>query len=427
MKWLTNLDLNLNQLMNHLLHLLGSDPGSPTEGQQWYNTASHQPKIYNGTRKIILDDQYVTGVTAGDSTITMGGTALAPTVKVAKALDHTYTTDFDTQVRTSTLNQMTAPTADLSINSHKLTSVTDPTSAQDAATKNYVDAAAAGARDVKDSVRAATTGVGLAAYSRTGSVLTASANGALAAIDGVTLIAGDRLLVKDGAANADNGIYTVTQVGTGGTPWILTRATDADTSAEVTAGLFVFVEEGTSNGDSGWLLTTNNPITLNTTGLTFTQVSGLGQVTAGAGLTKTGNTLDVGAGTGITVNADDVQISASYPGQTSITTLGTITTGVWTGTAIAVANGGTGATTAAGARTNLGVPGRYATDVGTGSATAITVTHNLGTKDCVVAVYDNTTPFAVVVCDVEMTTTNTVTLRFAVAPTSSQYRCVVIG
>jgi hypothetical protein len=426
MKWLTNLDLNLNQLQNALLHLLGSAPGSPTEGQIYYNTATHAAYIRNNSRWVLLDDQYVTGVTAGDATITMGGTSLAPTVKVAKALDHTYTTDFDTQVRTSTLNQMTAPTADLSINSHKLTNVTDPTSAQDAATKNYVDAAAAGARDVKDSVRVATAAV-LPAYTRTTNVITANANGALAAVDGVTLVLNDRLLLKDGAADTDNGLWYVTQVGDGSTPYKLARTTDADSSAEVTAGLFVFVEEGTTNADSGWLLTTDNPITINTTPLAFTQVSGLGQITAGAGLTKTGNTLNVGAGTGITVNADDVQISASYVGQSSITTLGTITTGVWTGTAVAVLNGGTGATTAAGARTNLGAMGRYAADVGDGSSTSFVLTHNLNSRDVVPVLRDNTTPWAFMQPDFEATSVNTVTVRFAVAPTTSQYRVIIMG
>ena len=178
--------------------------------------------------------------------------------------------------------------------------------------KAYVDSVAAGLTDVKNSCRVATTTGGLAA-TRSGNVLTSDAfvsingNG----IDGVTSLAlNDRVLVKDQVTGADNGIYTVTALGSNGvSAWTLTRSTDADTSAEVTPGLFTFIEEGTTNGDTGWLLTTDAPITLNTTSLSFTQFSSAGEITAGAGLTKTGNTIDVGAGDGIIVNSNDVAVN----------------------------------------------------------------------------------------------------------------------
>lgn len=151
--------------------------------------------------------------------------------------------------------------------------------------------------DVKASVRVATAAA-LATNTRSGNVLTASGNASLntAGIDSVTTLAvGDRVLVKDESTGANKGIYTITDLGSVSTPWILTRATDADASAKVTTGLFTFVEEGTTNASTGWILTTANPITLNTTSLSFTQFTGAGEITAGAGITKSGNTLSVSA------------------------------------------------------------------------------------------------------------------------------------
>jgi hypothetical protein len=144
------------------------------------------------------------------------------------------------------------------------------------------------------------------------------------------------VLVKDQSTASVNGIYVVAA-----STW--SRSTDADTDAEVTSGMFTFVEEGTVNADSGWVLSTNNPIVVGSTSLTFAQFSGSGQITAGAGLTKTGNTIDaVGTSNRITVNADSIDIASTYVGQTSITTLGTIGTGTWNGSVIGATYGGTG-------------------------------------------------------------------------------------
>ncbi len=164
-----------------------------------------------------------------------------------------------------------------------LTLSADPTSPMHAATKQYVDAARAGL-DVKASVRAATTAA-LPTNTLSAGVLTASANAALAAQDGVTLVVNDRLLVKNEASGAKNGLYTVTQVGSGALPYILTRTTVADVDVEVTSGMFTFVTEGTVNGDKGFVLTTDDPITVNTTALTFSQFST--QATAWGAITGT--------------------------------------------------------------------------------------------------------------------------------------------
>lgn len=227
-----------------------------------------------------------------------------------------------------------------------LTLNADPTNALHAATKQYVDAISTGL-DVKASCRVATTAAlpaCTAAGHEVGKTLTADAVGVLA-VDGVNTVLNDRILVKDQVAGANNGIYKVTTEGTAGVAFVLTRATDADTDAEVTGGMYSFITEGSTNADTGWLLTTNDPITVDTTALTFAQFTGAGTITAGAGLTKTGSTLDViGTADRITVNADSVDIAATYVGQSSITTLGTITTGTWNATAIAANKGGTGQT-----------------------------------------------------------------------------------
>lgn len=169
----------------------------------------------------------------------------------------------------------------------------DPTTGGDLATKTYVDSIAVGIRDFKDSVRAATTAA-LPAHGFAAGVITASANGALPAQDGVTLVNGNRLLVKNEAgSHLEHGIYVVTDVGSAGTPFILTRSTDADVSAEVTAGMYLFVEEGTTQGDTSWILSTDNPITLNTTALTFVQFASLSNLLANAGLIRSGVNLAV--------------------------------------------------------------------------------------------------------------------------------------
>jgi hypothetical protein len=250
----------------------------------------------------------------------------ASQVKTLLAVVAADISDFHTAVRTSRLDQMAAPTADLSMNSQKLTNVATPTSDNDAANKAYVDAARSGL-DVKASVRVATTANITLSGTQT--------------IDGVAVIAGDRVLVKNQTTASQNGIYVCAA-----SSW--SRATDADADAEVTAGMFTFVEEGSTNADSGWVLTTDSPITVGSTSLAFTQFSGAGSITAGDGLTKTGSTIDaVGTANRITVSADAIDIASTYVGQATITTLGTVTTGTWSATAIGVTKGGTGLTSAA--------------------------------------------------------------------------------
>jgi phage-related tail fiber protein len=261
---------------------------------------------------------YTKVTTDAKGRVTAGTTLAAtdiPTLTASKI------SDFDTQVRTSRLDQMAAPTAAVSLNNQKITGLATPTADTDAATKGYVDAARQGL-DVKDSVRVATTANITLSGTQT--------------IDGIAVVAGDRVLVKDQSTGSQNGIYVVASGA-----W--TRATDFDTSAKVTSGAFTFVEQGTVNADSGFVLTTDGTITLGTTALAFVQFSGAGQIEAGNGLTKTGNTLAVGAGTGITTTATTVALTGQALALHNLASNGIIArTGAGTVAARSVAASGTG-------------------------------------------------------------------------------------
>lgn len=313
---------------------------TPTTGTQ----AANKDYVDNATPNIVGGTGIsVTGTTTKTIAISNTGTAGTYTKVTTNAqgqvtsgtslsasdiptLTASKISDFDAQVRTSRLDQMAAPTTSVSLNSQKITSLAEPTASSDAATKNYVDTVAQGI-DAKASVKAAST-----------ANLTLSGT---QTVDGIALIAGDRILVKNQSTAAENGIYVV-----GASTW--SRSDDANVWAELISA-YVFVEQGTVNADNGYLCTVDAGGTLGSTAVTWVQFSGAGQITAGAGLTKTGNTIDaVGTANRITVNADSIDIASTYVGQTSITTLGTIATGTWQGTDIDVAYGGTGVSTLTG-------------------------------------------------------------------------------
>ncbi len=179
-------------------------------------------------------------------------------------------------------------TGNLDMNNFKIVNLATPTNPNDAANKAYVDSTAQGL-DTKASCRVATTlNITLSAPQT---------------VDGIAVIAGDRVLVKNQTTASANGIYVVAAGA-----W--TRAIDANTSAKVNPGMFTFIEEGTNNADSGWVLTTDAPITLDTTALAFTQFSGAGQLTAGAGLLKTANTVDIQAtNVSMAIAADSIAVA----------------------------------------------------------------------------------------------------------------------
>jgi len=202
--------------------------------------------------------------------------------------------DVLTTTGTQSVSNKTLAT-DLAAGGFKVTGLGAPSSANDAATKAYVDATAEGL-DVKASCVVATT-----------ADITLSG---LQTIDGYTTLSGDRVLVKNQSTDSENGIYVADS-----STW--SRASDAAQNGELTPGTFVFVERGTVNADSGWVITTNGTITIGSTAIAWTQFSGAGQITAGSGLTKTGNTIDVAAGTGITTTGDVVAIDTSIVAQKS--------------------------------------------------------------------------------------------------------------
>jgi hypothetical protein len=467
--FLAPVDLTGNELRNVVVQLLGTDPATPAEGRLWYDSSAHVLKYRNNTATVPLgpatadvpvslydantvlkaDTDNTPVALAVPATTLLGRAAaggidaLTPTVArgvlglgalatlsavttteitdgtiqnldispsagialsklatdpLARA-NHTGTqlantvSNFDAQVRTSRLDQMAAPTATVSMGSQLLSNVATPTAPADAANKAYVDNAAAGL-DIKASVRVAVS-----------TAVTLASPGA--ALDGVTMAAGDRVLLMAQAAGAENGIWVWN-----GAAAAMTRAPDADTSAEVNPGMFTFSEEG-SNGDRGWVLTTNAPIALGTTALTFTQFSG------GAGMVGTANR--------ITVTGSQIDIAATYVGQASITTVGTIATGVWNATDVAVAAGGTGASDAAGAKVNLGFLTRFTQTFGNGALTSFTLTHNLNTLDVTVQLYEVATG-ATVYADVARATVNTVTVSgFLTVPATNALRAVVVG
>ena len=234
-------------------------------------------------------------------------------------------------ISTSSGNLKLDPAGVIDVGLNVIQNLGTPTQPHHATRKDYVDGLLQGL-DVKESVRVATT-----SSDANNSLSTAYANGQT--LDGVTLATGDRVLIKDHATGTENGVYIVAA---SGAP---SRAPDFDSNAGVTAGAFVFVEEG-SNADQGFVMTNNGTVTIGSTSLTFAQFSGAGTIGAGAGLSKTGSTLNVGGTANrISVGADTIDIDASYAGQTSITTLGTISSGTWNGTAIAATSGGTGLST----------------------------------------------------------------------------------
>ena len=364
-------DLQKNELQNARVQNLAGAPSAPVAGLVYFDTTTEVLYWYDGAVWVPAKDAgggSPTGAAGG----VLAGTYPNPSFAVdpyARA-NHTGTqlaatiSDFNTAVRLNTVAQLAAPAAALSMNGQKITNLGDPVLVSDATNKSYVDNAVAGL-SWKDSVRVrAAANVNIAAPGTT--------------VDGVTMVAGDRVLLSAQTTGGQNGLYVWN-----GSGIAMTRALDADTAGEL-VGMAVFIEEGTS-ADTGWTLTTNAPIVVGTTALAFAQFNGAASFTAGNGLTQTGNTIDVGAGTGIVVAADTVSIDTTV------------------------------------------VTRRYAAFIGDGAATSFVLTHGLATRDVLVQVWPNSGVYDTVETDVERTSTTTVTIRFSVAPGLGSYRVLIVG
>lgn len=334
------------------------------------------------------------------------------------------------------LSAFGVPTTSVAFNAQKITGLLDPTNAQDAATKYYVDSVAQGL-NFHDGVTVATTAnvaftytagsAGADGGTGVGATLINPSVGVVT-IDTKALVLGDRVLFKNQSTALQNGIYTVTTAGTGGVACILTRSTDYDNhiAGQVMAGDFVFVALGSANITTTWVqsntgtsTTPVNGIKLGTDSLAYTQFGAGSTYTAGNGISLASSAFSFAplSTGGLTVGGVGATAAILLPTNSGLGTSGT-GLAVGAGTGITVTTGTVNIDTTVVAR-------KYSTTLAT-SATSYTVTHNLGTLDVLVQVYLISDGSEVSVDNLRATT-NTVTINFSVAPTASAYRVVVLG
>ena len=354
---------------NNVLTIAGEDATTSNKGIASFETAN-----FTVTSGAVATKN----ITLGTSTLTNGSTTTTLGGLLQLDVDN-LRIDGNSIISTDTNGGITLDpngTGHISASNALIKDVATPVDPNDAANKAYVDAVAEGLH-IHASVQAATTAAitGSVTYDNgtSGVGATLTTDTPINTLDGYSLVNGDRILIKNQANTGHNGIYIRTS------STVFTRAADFNTVAEIASGDFLFVSNGTVNGKTGWV-NTSKSITVGTTAVVFEQFSGAGTYIAGSGLAFTGNTIDIvlqtngglevvsdelglkstTAGSGltfssgvlniggtadrITVNNDSIDISGTYVGQNTITTLGTISTGTWQGTTIATIYGGTGNT-----------------------------------------------------------------------------------
>ncbi len=395
MKFVTNLDLNKNELQNARVQNLATAPGSPVEGQIYYDTGDDIIYFRSASSWVGLGAGDLTSIVAGTG---LSGTSLTgpiPTLNLANTAVTAAAYGSATAVGTFTVDAQgrltAAANATIAIAS---TAVTDFTEA----VQDVAGAAIAGtANEITVTYN---DGAGTITLSQPddvtiGGVLTVTGNlvvnGTTTTVNSTTTTVDDPIFTLGGDTapgsddNKDRGIEFRYHTGS--------AAKVGYFGYDDSTGYFTYIPDATNNTE------------------VFSGTQGTISVLA----------YNIGANTVLSGTTLGSTIVTS-----SLTAVGTIATGTWAATDVAVAHGGTGASTAAAARTNLGATTKVTGTIGDGSATAIAVTHSLGTDDVVVEVYDASNK-ETVICDVDRTSTDAVTLTFASAPASNAYKVVVIG
>lgn len=454
-----SIDLSKNEIRNAVAQNLGSAPASPGRGQFYFNSTDNTLYWWDGSQWIAakaaagavpagsvttqaVGDAPVVGVSTnfaredhkhgreafGNVTAetAFGGASGNGSAATIARSDHahgnpTHDANAHSAIPISALAPAGSP--GINMNTFPIANIPlTPTNSSDAASKYYVDMVSQGL-SWKDSVRVATTGN-----------ITLSGNQTL---DGVLTATNDRVLVKNQTTASQNGIYMASP-----TTW--QRTLDGAQGGNSLEGAALFVEEGTTQADTAWICTTNAPVVVGTTNLTFAQFGAGATYIAGAGLSLNGNTFDIGAGAGIVVQADNLQIDPTVVAQAgTVFTAGAGLTGggsLFANRTFDVVAGDTSLTVAADSViVNTGVIASRAyvdSAVGaglkkfaatlTGTASPETVTHNLNTRDVLVAVYNGATPYTAVEVDWDAATVNTVTIRYS-PNLGAGYRVVVMG
>jgi hypothetical protein len=403
------IDLVQNELRNAKVQNQGSAPGTPVTGQLWYDSANNILKWWNGSGWVAAQGGAGAVPATTVTTQAVGDAAVVGTATTYAREDHKHGREAFGAITAETvfgsasgngaaltlarsdhihgnpvhddaahaaihLSALGLPQFTVGMNNQRLASLGDPQTGTDAANKNYVDNLVAGL-SWKDSVRL----TGIAGYNLT------PISGTGQNMDGVLVNSGDRILLKTQTTASENGIWVAASGA-----W--TRATDADSGTEI-LGTAVFVEQGTTNADTAWVCTNDSPITIGTTGLTFVQFAGGGSVTAGAGMTQTGNVLNVITGdTSLIVNADELHVNTAV--------MATVASLAGYGKKFAVAL--------------------------TGTASPETITHNLNTQDIMLMVHNGASPYTSVEVDWDATTVNTAVIRYN-PNLGAGYRAVVMG